>query len=195
MGKITGFMELARIQEVALPALRARQELPRVRARARGRRGVEAGRALHGLRDPVLPERLSDQQRHSGLERPRLPEAVAGGDRRAALDEQLSRVHRPRLPRALRGGVHAQHQQRSGRDQVDRAFHHRQGVGGGLGRAAAAAAQDRQARRGRSARVRPGSPARSSWRAPGTTSSSTRRPIASAACSATAFPISRWRST
>ena len=38
---------------------------------------VEAGRALHGLRDPVLPERLSGQQRHSGLERPRLPAAVA----------------------------------------------------------------------------------------------------------------------
>ena len=37
------------------------------------RRGVEAGRALHGLRHPVLPERLPDQQHHSGLERPRLP--------------------------------------------------------------------------------------------------------------------------
>ena len=77
MGKITGFLELQRIQEVAQPAARARAALPRVHARADRRRGVEAGRALHGLRHPVLPERLPGQQHHSGLERPRLPPAVA----------------------------------------------------------------------------------------------------------------------
>ncbi len=69
--------------------------------------------------------------------------------RHAALDEQLPRVHRPRLPGALRGGVHAEHQQRCGRHQVDRARDHRQGLGDGLGRAAAAH-DARPARRSRS---------------------------------------------
>ena len=41
----------------------------------------------------------------------------------------------------------------------------------------------------------PGSPARSSSRAPGTRSWCSRRRTASAGCCATAFPISRWRST
>ena len=90
----------------------ARAELSRVRADAHRRRRVEAGRALHGLRHPVLPERLSGQQRHPRLERPRLPEAVARRARRAALDEQFPRVHRPHLSGALRGSVHAQHQRR-----------------------------------------------------------------------------------
>ena len=49
-----------------------------------------------------------------------------------------------------------QHQQRSGRHQVDRARDHRQGLGGGLGRAAAAEAQNRQERRRR--RLGPGGP-------------------------------------
>ncbi len=58
----------------------------------------------------------------------------------------------------------------------------------------AAGAQDRQARSRSSARGRPGWPARSSSRAPGTTSRCSRRTTASAGCCATAFPTSRWRS-
>ena len=46
-----------------------------------------------------------------------------------------------------------------------------------------------------SAPARPASPARSSWRAPATRSPCSRRATASAACSATASPTSRWRST
>jgi putative intracellular protease/amidase len=63
-------------------------------------------------------------------------EAGAG---RAALDQQLPGLHRPHLPGALRGCLYAGHQCRAGGHQVDRAFHHRQGLGNGLGRAAAAA--------------------------------------------------------
>ena len=103
---------------------------------------------------PFCQTRLPGQQHHSGLERPRLPAPVAQRARRAALDQQLSRVHRPRLPGAVRSGVHAQHQRRPGRHQVDRALHHRQGLGGRLGRAAAAASEDRQARRGGRLRAR-----------------------------------------
>ena len=59
----------------------------------------------------------------------------------------------------------------------------------------AAGAQDRQARRRRRLRARRASRARSNSRAPATTSCCSRRRTASAACCATAFPISRWRST
>ena len=117
------------------------------------------------------------------------------GARRAALDQQLPGVHRPRLPRAVRGGVHAQHQQRPRRHQVDRALHHRQGLGGRLGRAAAARGARPASASPSSARALRAWPARSSSRAPATTSCCSRRPIASAACCATAFPTSRWRST
>ena len=55
--------------------------------------------------------------------------------------------------------------------------------------------EDRQARRRGRLRARRASPARSSSRAPATTSSSSRRPTASAGCCATASPTSRWRST
>ncbi len=84
---------------------------------------------------PFCQTRLPGQQHHPGLERPRVPQQLARGARRAALDQQLPRVHRPRLPGALRGGLHAQHQRRPGDHQVDRARHRRQGLGRGLDRA------------------------------------------------------------
>ena len=55
-----------------------------------------------------LPARQPDP----GLERPRLPRPLAGGDPRAPRDEQLPRVHRPHLPGAVRGVVRARHQRR-----------------------------------------------------------------------------------
>ena len=67
----------------------------------------------------------------------------------AALDQQLPRVHRPHLPGAVRGGLHAEHQHRPGRHQVDRARDHRQGLGRRLGIAAGAGHEDRQEGRGR----------------------------------------------
>ena len=54
---------------------------------------------------------------------------------------------------------------------------------------------DRQAGRGGRLRARRASPAPSSSPAPATTSPCSRRATASAACSATASPTSRWRST
>ena len=100
-------------------------------ARKQGARCMDCG-------IPFCQTRLPGEQHHPGLERSRVPAPVAARARRAALDQQLPGVHRPRVPGAVRGGVHAQHQQRSRRHQVDRALHHRQGLGGGLGRAAAA---------------------------------------------------------
>ena len=92
MGKLTGFMEYERHEPPGRdPKARVRDWLrvPRPPARddAEG-----AGRALHGLRRPVLPHGdaaagrrvgLPDQQPDPGVERPRLPRAVARGARRA----------------------------------------------------------------------------------------------------------------
>ena len=54
MGKPTGFMEFKRLSEASLPVADAAQELPRVRAAPERRAGQDTGRALHGLRHPVL---------------------------------------------------------------------------------------------------------------------------------------------
>ena len=89
-----------------------------------------------------------------GLERPRLPRPLAGGDRGAPRDEQLPRVHGPDLPGAVRGLVRARHQRRRGHDQADRAVDHRPRVGGGLGQGRAARGAQRQVRRRH--RLRPG---------------------------------------
>ena len=59
-----------------------------------GRRAARAGRALHGVRRAVLPQRLPGQQPDPGLERPRLPRPLARGDRAAPPHEQLPRLHR-----------------------------------------------------------------------------------------------------
>ena len=101
---------------------------------ARGR-AAHAGRALHGLRHPVLPQGLPAREHHSRLERPGVSRPLARGDRAPALDEQLPRVHRPHLPGAVRGGVRARHQRRPGHDQADREDDHRPRVRRGLGRA------------------------------------------------------------
>ena len=81
----------------------------------------------------------------------------AGRDRAAARDQQLPRVHRAAVPGAVRGGVRARDPRgRRGHDQTDRERDHQPRLGGGLGRARAAA-RARPARRSRSsARARPG---------------------------------------
>ena len=167
MGKVTGFLEYERLEEGYEPVAQAGEELEGVRHRPERRAGQDPGRALHGLRHAVLQQRLPGQQHHSGLQRPGLPRRLAQRHRRAALDQQLPRVHRPRLPGALRGGVHAERQRRSGRHQVDRARHHRPRLGRGLGQAAAGGAEDRQD--GGRRRQRPG-------RAGGRAATGARRP-------------------
>ncbi len=65
---------------------------------------------MHGLRNPVLPLRnggLPAGQPHPGVERPGPPRPVGRGQRPAARDQQLPRVHRPAVPGAVRGGVRA----------------------------------------------------------------------------------------
>ena len=153
-----------------------------------------AGRALHGLRHPVLQQRLPARQPHPRLERPRLPRPLARRDRAAARHQQLPRVHRPAVPGAVRGRVRARHQPGPGHHQAGRGRDRRPRLERGLDRAGRARRCAPASRSRSSAPAPPGSPPRSSSRAPATTSSCSSAPTASAGCCATASPSSRWRS-
>ena len=132
---------------------RARQELQGIRRRTRCGAVQGAGRTLHGLRHAVLQQRVSGQQRHSRLQRPRVPGRLAECLHGARLHQQLSGVHGSNLPGALRSCLCTQCERRSCRHQVDRARDHRPGLGRGLGGRASSQAQDGQ--EGRSSRLRP----------------------------------------
>ena len=71
----------------------------------------QAGRPLHGLRHPVLPQRLPAGQPHPRVERP-TPTASdwTAADRAAARHQQLPGVHRAAVPGAVRVRVRARHQ-------------------------------------------------------------------------------------
>ena len=125
-------------------------------------RAAAPGRPLHGLRHPVLPQRLSAGQPDPRVERPRVEGGVAPGHRAPARDEQLPRVHRPALPGAVRDGVRARHQPAGGDDQAGRGQHHRPGLRQRHGHPAAARAAHRQDRRRRRLRARPAWPPPSS---------------------------------
>src|SRR5215510_8883831 len=72
--------------------------------------------------------------------RPDLAAGLAGGGRAAARHQQLPRVHGQAVPGAVRERVRARHRLRPGDDQAGGGRDRRPGVGGGLGRAAAAPA-------------------------------------------------------
>ena len=155
MGELGGFLKIERIgRRSTATRTSASTTTSEFLVQRPGRGAARAGRALHGVRHPVLPQRLPARQPHPGLERPRLPRPLARRDPPAARDEQLPRVHRAAVPGAVRGRLRAGDPRgRRGHDQADRELDHRPRVGRGLGRAAAAAAP------------RPASPSRSS--APG----------------------------
>ena len=146
MGELGAFLKIERARRRLRGPGRARRERPTSeflvqRSDEELRR---AGRALHGVRRAVLPQRLPAGQPDPRLERPRLPRPLAGRDPPAARDEQLPRVHRPPVPGAVRGRVRAGDPRgRRGHDQADRELDHRPRLGGGLGRPAAAAPRDR----------------------------------------------------
>ena len=98
-------------------------------------------------------------------------------------------------PGAVRSLLRAGHQHASGDHQADRKDHHRPRFRRGLHRARTASARGPASASPSSVPAPPDWPRRNNWRAPATTSRSSRRPTASAACCATASRISRWRST
>ncbi len=89
----------------------------------------DPGRALHGLRHPVLPPGLPAGQHHPGVERPGLARRLGRRDRAPARDQQLPGVHRAAVPRAVRDRLRAGHQPGPGDDQERRGRDHRQGLG------------------------------------------------------------------
>ena len=97
-----------------------------------------AGGPVHGLRHPVLPQRLPAGEPDPRVERPGLAARLAAGRRPAARHEQLPRVHRAALPGAVRSRLRARDQRRSGHDQAGRGGDHRPGLRVRLGDAAAA---------------------------------------------------------
>jgi glutamate synthase (NADPH/NADH) len=174
-GQADGFMEFQRLSE-AYEAVDERlkhyrefvHHLSDEQAAQQGARCMDCG-------IPFCNERLPGQQHHSGLERPGLSRQVARGHRGAALHQQLSGDHRPHLPGALRGGLHAEHQRRR------RSASSRSSTPSST-RPARTAGCCRSRRRRRPAGRSPSSaparrawPARSSWRAPATTSRCSRR--------------------
>ena len=149
MGELGAFLKLGRIESPERsPAERVHDYHEFVRTLA-GTGARRAGRALHGVRRAVLPQRLPGQQPDPGLERPRLPRPLGGCDRAAAPDEQLPGFHRALVPRAVRGGVRARDPRgRGGDDQADRARDREPRLGRGLDRPEAAGARDRPLGRG-----------------------------------------------
>ena len=130
---------------------------------------ANAGRAVHGLRRPVLPvgHRLPDRQPDPRVERPRLSEPLARRPRAASQDEQLPRIHRSRVPGALRGRLRARHHEPARHDQEHRERDHRPWLGRRLGgprslRSIETGKQGRD-RRVRSGRARRGAAAPSRW--------------------------------
>ena len=195
MGKIGGFLEIARVEQPERDPTKRTADFKEFVQTLPGRGPARAGRALHGVRRAVLPQRLPARQPDPGLERPRLPRPLARGDRPAARDQQLPGVHRQALPRAVRGGVRAGDPRgRRGLDQADRGLDRQPRVGRGLDRAAAAAGRDRP--HGRRDRRRPGRPGRRAAAAPrrATRSRSTSATRPAAAWSASACRTSRSRS-
>ena len=156
MGKVTGFLEIDRADRRYTPASdRIRHYREFMLPLSRGG-DAQSGGALHELRHSLLSHRLSGQQPDPRLERPRLSRRLAGGGAQPALHQQLPGVHRPHLPGALRGSLHAEPRGHAGHHQDDRMRDRRPRLGGGLGQAGAAEAQDRQA--GRRHRLGPGGP-------------------------------------
>ena len=114
------------------------------------------------------------------------PRPLARSRAPVARHQQLPGVHRPHLPGALRGVLRAGHQRAGGDHQADREGHRRSRLRGRLHQARAGRRRAPESAWPSSAPGRRAWPPRSNWRAPDTTSRSSRRATASAACCATA---------
>jgi hypothetical protein len=68
MGKPTGFMEFERLDEAYDPVEQRLKHYKEFVHALNDEDAKDAGRTLHGLRHPVLQQRLPGQQHHSGLE-------------------------------------------------------------------------------------------------------------------------------
>ena len=77
MGELGGFMRIGRAPIPERDALERAGDYREFTAHPAGGRAARPGRALHGLRRAVLPQRLPARQPDPRLERPRLPRPLA----------------------------------------------------------------------------------------------------------------------
>ena len=131
---------------------------------------------MHGLRDPLLPRRVSAGQSHPGVERPGVPGRLARCHGATACHEQLPGVHRQAVPRSVRGRLRSRDQRGPGDDRTNRVRDRRACLGRRLGDAPTSHGQDGQVgggggigagRPGRRATAGPGGPRRDRVRAGG----------------------------
>ena len=200
MGKITGFSNSS--AATAATSRSRSASSTGANSSCRCRRGQqEAGRALHGLRHPLLPghqphdrrsDRLPGEQPDPGLERSGLSRRLAGS-RAFFTPPTISRRSPAASARRLAGVLHAQYRRQSGDHQDHRMRDRRPRDRAGLDQARAAGGEDRQdgrdrrleaGRHGLRAAARARRPRRACVR------ENSPRP---AACCATASPTSRWR--
>ena len=195
VGETTGFMKYDRelptrrpIPVRVLDWQEVYEDFPR-------RQGAHAGRALHGLRHPVLPHRLPAREPHPRLERPRVPRPLAatrstGCTRPTTSPSSPAGCARRRArPRACSASTSRRSRSSRSRSRSSTARGTRAGS-----RRVPPTVQHRQARRGR--RLRSGRPRRRAAAHPRRSRRrrATSAPTASAGCCATASPSSRWRS-
>ena len=133
-------------------------------------KAADAGRALHGLRHPVLPHRLPAREPHPRVERPRLPRRLAAR-RSSACTRRTTSPSSPAGSARRRAKRRACSASTSRRSRSSRSRSRSSTTAGTRADIVPVPPTDadRQARRGRRLRARPGSPPRSSSRAPVTT--------------------------
>ena len=117
MGKPTGFIEIARKKTPTRPIEERIHDWSEVYLPYPETGSPRSGRAMHGLRHPVLSHRLSAREPDPRLERSRLSRPMESRHRPAARDQQLPGVHRPPVSGAVRRRLRARHQQRPGHHQ------------------------------------------------------------------------------
>ena len=169
MGDPRGFLKVRTRRELAERPLRANQGL--VRRSHRIRPAVldhRAGGPLHGLRNPVLHERMPARQHHSGVQRSGPSGEVGGRVQPSVRNQQLPRSDRSHLPGIVRSRLRAWHPSAGHDDSERRTHHHRSGMEPWLRQASAAAASDRPDPLPWSVPAHPVSPAPSSSPVPAT---------------------------
>ena len=196
MGKPTGFLEFQRLPKRHMrPSPSASGNYKEFVLHLSRRGGQGAGRALHGLRHPVLHERLPGQQHHSRLERPGLPrqnwrEALEALHSTNNFPEFTGRICPAPCEAACTLNIN---NDAVGIKSIEHAIIDKGWEKGWV--VPQPAAHKTGKKWPSSVPARPGWPPRSSWRAPATMSCCSKRTTASAACCATASPTSSWKSS
>ena len=188
MGKPTGFLEFERADRKYEPVDERVKHwhefvVPLPETRRQG-----PGRALHGLRHPLLSHRLPGQQPDPRLERPRLSGRLEAAAQNLHSTNNFPEVTGRVCPAPCEAVLHAQHRRRAGHHQDHRVRHRRPRL-----RARAGSRREPPEKKtGKKIAIIGSGPAASpppsSSRAPAMTCTSTRRAPSPAACCVYGIP-------